>query len=247
MAISRDLLEQLAEFDAAILANTISVIDPTPIHEWYMGASIQSVTPGLGPTVGVAFTCELDSSTPGGTAEMDDYWRLLEEMEHTDLPIVWVVQTVGSRPDHECVLGDGMAKSLYALGCHGVVTNSFVRDIPGLMTVPFAAYCKGRAVHHGALRFRRAMEPVEVGGIIVKHGDVIHADSNGVIKIPQSCAEQLPQRAVQMVAFERDVHAYLRRTDVTTAEKRQRVQDLLMQYGFAGTCLAPDDFLSMEK
>src|SRR5512147_1158345 len=97
--VSRSTLQELQDFDTALLANTIGYIDPTPPHEWYMGGSIQSVTPGLGPTAGVAYTCEVDTSTPGGAPAMDDYWRQVEEMERDGRPVVWVVKTVGSRPD----------------------------------------------------------------------------------------------------------------------------------------------------
>src|SRR5258708_1511289 len=151
--LTKELLKQLAEFDTPLLANTIGFIDSTPAHEFYLGGSVQSVTPQLGPTVGVAYTIELDSSTPEGGAELDDYWRQMEEIEDEDLPVVWVVKTVGSRPDHECVIGDGMAKNLYAAGCVGLVTDGGVRDVRGLLTVPFAAYCRGQVIHHCNLRF----------------------------------------------------------------------------------------------
>jgi 4-hydroxy-4-methyl-2-oxoglutarate aldolase len=234
MTISRSLFEELRDFDTALLANTIGYIDPTPAHEYYMGGSIRSVTPILGPTVGVAVTCELDSSSPGGQPDTEGYLQQLEQISRMDVPVVWVVKTVGSRPDHECVLGDGMAKSLYSVGCVGAVTDGGVRDIPGLLTVPFAVYSRGVTIHHTALRFRRMNEPIEIGGIVVRAGDVIHANAEGVIKIPPSCLEVLPAKAILMRAFEHEVHLALRRTDLTFAEKRARTAEALAKYGFAG-------------
>ena len=233
-----ELLAQLAEFDTALLANTIPYLDATPPEHYYMGGSIQSVAPQAGPTVGVAYTCELDSSTPGGAADFEAYWRQLEEFEQEKRPIVWVVKTVGSRPDHECVLGDGMAKTLRATGCLGVVTDGGVRDIAGLATVPFAAYSRGRTVHHCALRFRSPNCAVEVGGITIQTGDVIHADSSGVIRIPMGCLEQLPEKAIKMIAFEREAHLWLRRTDLSARQKRDKLQDILKAHGFSQPDLA---------
>lgn len=228
----RSTLEELRDFDTALLANTIGYIDTTPAHEYYMGGSIQSATPSLGPTVGIAVTCELDSSTPGGRPEMDDYWKQLEEINRMEEPAIWVVKTVGSRPLHECVLGDGMAKSLFAAGCIGVVTDGGVRDLSGILTIPFAAYCRGKTIHHCNLRFRSLNQPVQVGGITVSRGDVLHANSEGVIKVPAGCLDVLATKAVQMRAFEHEAHCVLRRTDSPLGKKRQTVDDLLIKYGF---------------
>ena len=65
--ITKQILQQLADFDTALLANTMGYIDDTPVHTWYMGGAIQSLTPTLGPTVGVAMVCEADTSTPEGS------------------------------------------------------------------------------------------------------------------------------------------------------------------------------------
>lgn len=235
---SRATLEQLRDFDTALLANTIGYIDPTPAHEYYMGSSIRSVTPALGPTVGIAVTCELDSSTPGGSPDVAGYWQQLEEMSRLDLPVVWVVRCVGSRPEHECVIGDGMAKTLHAAGCVGLVTNGGVRDVDGLLALPFAAYGRGTTIHHGALRFRRLNEPVEIGGITVRPGEIIHANAEGVIKIPSACLGHLAEKAVQMRAFEHAAHAVLSQTDLVPREKQARVAALVAEYGFAD-CVTP--------
>lgn len=226
-------LQELREFDTALLSNTIEFIQAAAPHEYYMGSSIQSVTPTLGPTVGVAVTCEMDSSTPGGHHVLDGYWRQLEEIHESDVPVVWVVKTVGSRPQHECVLGDGMAKILYAAGCIGVVTDGGVRDVNGLLSTPFAAYCTGKTIHHCALRVRSVGRPVEIGGITVSPGDVIHANAEGVITIPKGCLETLSERARQMRAFEHELHCAWRRTDFDIKDKTRRMNELLRRYGFA--------------
>jgi regulator of RNase E activity RraA len=229
----RSVLTELSEFDTALLANTMEYVDPaTPAHEFYMGGAIRSVTPTLGPTVGIAVTCEMDSSSPGGTAIMDPFWRHLEQMTATGLPSVWVVKAVGSRPDHECIIGDGMAKLLRAAGCVGLVTDGGVRDIPGLLATPLAAYCHGPVIHHCALRITSVDKPVEVGGITVHPGDVVHANNEGVIRIPQSAAELLPARAARMRAAESETHRIWRRTDVPLAEKRKWVQNVFTEFGF---------------
>lgn len=235
--ITKPMLEQLREFDTALLANTIGYIDSTPPHEYYLSGEIQSVTPSLGPTVGIAFTCEMDSSTPGNSADTGLYWQQLEEMAACSLPIVWVVKTTGSRPEHECVIGDGMAKTLHSVGCQGLVSDGRVRDITGLLTTPFTAYCRGKAIHHVPLRFEAINRPVEVGGVTISPGDIIHANFEGVIRVPRGTLPTLADSAVRMRAFEHRVHMMLRRTDLSVTEKRQLTQNFISEYGFVD-CVA---------
>lgn len=231
--ISLATLEALRDFDTALLANTLGYISTVPASDFYMGGAIRSLTPEIGPVVGLAQTCQIDSSSPGNDNEMELYVQQTEQMAALSLPTVWVVETVGSRPDHECVTGDGMAKTLYAVGCLGVVTDGYCRDIAGCQSVPFAVHCPGTIAHHSALRVKQIDLEVEVGGLKVASLDIMHADREGVIKIPAESAELLVERAPQMRAFEHAAHVILRRTDMRPREKMQKVQEILAQYGFA--------------
>jgi len=225
-------LRSLQEFDAALLANTLIYIDPTPAEEIYLGGSIQCQTSGIGPMVGIAVTCEMDSSSPGGSYNMDAYYAQLEQIQAIGQPVVWVVKAVGSRPDHECVLGDGMAKLLYAAGCIGLVTDGGIRDVAGYASVPFHAFARGRVIHHTPYRIRSTNRPVEIGGLTIHPGDVIHGSAEGVVRLPKGSLAELPERAAKMRAFEHEAHFIFRRPDLPPREKAARVGELLVQYGF---------------
>ena len=230
--VTREMLESLREFDAPLIANTLDYFDDMPAHERYMSAKIQSVTPSLNPVVGVAMTAQFDTSTPGGDMDMSLHWQQIAEMQAKDVPMIWVVETVGSRPDFECVLGDGTAKVLRSAGCLGAVTNGYVRDVAGLLTVPLAVYCQGTVAHHCCLRMKAINIPVSVGGITVNPGDVIHACDDGVIKIPPKSIPIILDKAPLHRALEGETHLIWRRTDLTPEEKIKHAQSVYRKGGF---------------
>lgn len=238
-------LEQLAEYDTALLANLLGFVDPTATHLWYTSNRIRALIPDVGPTVGIAVTCELDTSTPDSEADGDNeaFWQQLAEMESLGVPTVWVVSCVGSRPDHECIMGDGMGKLLRASGCVGAVTNGGARDIEGLRSIGFAVYGTGVTIHHCRIRVRRIGVPVDIGGITISPGDIIHANAEGVIRIPGSAVPRLLEHAPAYRAFEHEAHQLFRRTDIKSAQKRELFKAVFSKYGFtdcttvAGTTL----------
>ncbi len=225
-------LAALCEFDGALLANTIGYIDPTPAHECYLSGTIQPVNPCAGSITGVAVTCEMDSSSPDQIGNVDGFWQQLDEIKAMQLPAIWVVKSVGPRPEHECVAGDGMGKALHAAGCVGIVTDGRVRDLKGLAGIPLAVFSTGISIHHTAMRVGRINQPISVGGITIRPGDILHGSAEGVIRIPPSCLNRLAESAIRMWGFERDAHVVFARTDLSASEKKQRVLDLLGAYKF---------------
>lgn len=229
-----DQLQQLAEYDTALLANLLNYVDATPTHLMYMSNEVRSLIPDVGPTVGIAVTCELDSSSPDNESDGDAsaFWEQLTEMEAMTVPTVWVVSCVGSRPRHECIMGDGMGKSLVAAGCVGAITNGGIRDLAGLRSIGFGAYGTGVTIHHCKLRFRSIGRPVDIGGITVNAGDIMHANSEGVIRIPPGAVSALVEQAPSYRAFEHEAHQLLRRTNISAADKREQLDAIIEKYGF---------------
>ena len=245
--IHKGHLQQLAEFDTALLANLLGFVDSTPTHHLYMSNQIRALIPDVGPTVGVAVTCELDTSTPNDETDGDTeaFWQQLAEMESMDVPTVWVVSCVGSRPGHECIMGDGMGKLLRTSGCVGAVTNGGARDLSGLRSIGFAVYGTGVMIHHCRMRVRTIGVPVDIGGISINPGDIIHANAEGVIRIPDSAVLKLLEQAPAYRAFDHEAHQLFRRTDLTVAQKREQFDTVFNKYGFKD-CTTTKDSTSTE-
>lgn len=72
-----------------------------------------------------------------------------------------------------------MAKTLLAVGCVGAITDGGVRDIAGLLSVPFAVSCNVTTLHHGLLRSGFILNLVETNGIYVVSGDLPGANTQG--------------------------------------------------------------------
>jgi 4-hydroxy-4-methyl-2-oxoglutarate aldolase len=227
-------LQQLAEYDTALLANLLAYVDSTPTHLCYTSNQIRALVPDVGPTVGIAVTCELDTSTPDDQAvgDAEAFWQQLAQMESMRVPTVWVVSCVGSRPNHECIMGDGMGKLLRASGCVGAVTNGGARDLDGLRSIGFAVYGTGVTIHHCKMRVRSIGVPVDIGGITISPGDIIHANAEGVIRIPDRAVTKLLEQAPTYRAFEHEAHQLFRRTDLDVALKRELFAKVFSKYGF---------------
>jgi regulator of RNase E activity RraA len=163
---------------------------------------------------------EADTSSVRGARDMTEYWECAEEIEQTKAPVLLVVKAVGTRPRHECVCGDGMAKSLYAIGCAGMITDGAVRDLAATRKTNFAVFATGTVSDHASIHYRRAKKPVTLSAVTIAGGDLLVGDSDGVVLVPPAYHRGLVEACLLSRDFESRVHTYWRRTDVGLADKK---------------------------
>lgn len=220
------LVEQLREFETPLVAESLAALGCTRSERYYMGSDIRLLTAAAQPMVGVAMTLEVDSSSPQTKPHTGPLYEAYEAMARMAVPSVMVLKTVGSRPQHECVLGDGMAKTALTVGCCGVVTDGGARDLDGISSLGFCVFGQGPVVDHATLVYRKAAAAVQIGGIEVADGDLIHADHNGVHLVPAAYHHAIIEACFLSRDFETRAHAFLRRTDKSPQEKHRHVGEL---------------------
>jgi regulator of RNase E activity RraA len=80
-------------------------------------------------------------------------------------------------------------------GARGIVSNGGIRDVDEVIKEKIPVYLdymeRGRGIRPGRNEIESVNKPVSVGGVLVRAGDVIVADGDGVIVVPREYAEEV--------------------------------------------------------
>jgi regulator of RNase E activity RraA len=91
--------------------------------------------------------------------------------------------------------GDNQGECAKRQGLKGVVVYGGARDIAGYREIEMPLYYTGSATraNPNELQLSAYNVPIEIGGVLVKPGDVIMADEDGVVAIPAESLEVVMQ------------------------------------------------------
>ncbi len=102
------------------------------------------------------------------------------------------------------IFGDILCARMAARGIAGLVTDGVLRDRAGTLASGLPIWCQGIAAPPSVagLTFVNWQEPVGCGGVAVFPDDVIVADGDGAVVIPQALVEQVAHAAAEQEALE---------------------------------------------
>jgi 4-hydroxy-4-methyl-2-oxoglutarate aldolase len=230
MSVNLSLIEQLREFETPLITEAMAAMGCQKPENYYLGKDVRLLTHLAEPMVGIALPLIADTSTPGNTPDVEDLWACYEMIARSSLPVVVVVKTIGSRPRHECVLGDGMSKILKTSGSCGLITDGGARDIERINKVGYAVFGSGALSNHAHVIIRLARKPVQIAGIDISPDDLVHGDADGIVVIPPEYHEGLVDACILGRDVETRVHLFWRRSDKTIEEKRAFYTHMYEEY-----------------
>jgi regulator of RNase E activity RraA len=192
--LTPEQLTALRRIDSPTIANAIETFEVRPRVSGYVGYDIRCIFPDLPPMVGYAVTCTVDSTTEGRTGI--GFQRLYELLETAPKPAVVVMQDVGQDRLHSCHAGEVMSTTMKRLGAVGILTDGGLRDVREVAALGgFHYFCAGLVVSHGNPICVNVNDEVTISGMVVRPGDLLHGDQNGVVLIPDQCAAEVADAA----------------------------------------------------
>lgn len=208
--MSAEWIEYLESVDTPTLINGIELLKKRPNHEGFTPVEIRCLFPEFGRMCGYAVTAQVETVTQTGAFEIDLFMELYKLVEAAPKPAVVVLQEIGGHGGFAAHCGEVMATFFTRLGAVGLVSDCAVRDLPEVRALGFHYFARGSVASHAHFRIVRPGVPVQILGMPVRPGDLLHGDENGLIMIPADVETTLPAAVDEVRSRERKIMEFVR-------------------------------------
>jgi regulator of RNase E activity RraA len=177
------------------------------------------------PRVGYAATARVrTSATPmSGQCYYDrmDWWSYVQTIPE---PRFIVLEDVDHVPGLGALIGEVHAAICVALRCTAVLTNGAVRDLSGVRRTGLQLFSGSISVSHSYAHVIDFGEVVEVGGLRIDPGCLLHGDQHGVVSIPLNIADEVPDMAQKIITSESELIRFCESDSFSFDELSERIR-----------------------
>ena len=215
-------VDYLKSVDTPTLSNAIETLRLRSQSVGFAPCQISSLFPECGRMVGYAVTAQVETMT-ATASERKVFLSLYEAVMHSPKPAVVAFQEIGPQPDYAAHCGEVMATIFQRLGAVGLVSDCAVRDIQEVKALRFQYFARGAVASHAYFHIVRVGVPIQVKGLGICPGDLLHGDENGLIVVPKEGLEKLPAAVEVVRARERALIEFVRGPGFTFEGLRERI------------------------
>ncbi len=216
------VIDYLKTIDSPTLSNAIETLQIQPRHAGFTPLQIRCLFPELGRLCGYAVTAQVETVTQLHATEERTFLELFQAVEDSPKPAVVAFQEIGGHCDYAAHCGEVMATAFTRLGAVGLVTDCGVRDVPEVRNLRFHYFARGTVVSHASFKLVRVGVPIQILGLEIKPGDLLHGDENGLMKIPQAGLAGLERAVEQVRGREKRLMEFMRGPDFSIEKLKGR-------------------------
>ena len=218
----KEKLEALKQYDTPSITNVVASYPDSPKYclglydawegKWYTDQNLKCMFPEVGRVAGLAVTCTYALPGQGKAMSIRD---ILHDMRDAGAPtILAIYQDMPDRiRERNGLCGGNMMTAFKQAGCVGVLSNGPSRDLDEIRPLNMQYMLTGVTPGHGNFDLVAVNTPVEICGMEVQAGEVIHMDENGAVKFPLEYLDQVLERLALISAREADSQKHMRETD----------------------------------
>jgi len=225
--LTHEELDALRQFDTCMVADAIETFNVRLRNTGFADASVRCMFEDVPPMVGYAATARLRSGQPpisGATFhDRGDFWNTILTVP---APRILVLEDMDDPPGRGAFVGDMQAAILKGLGCVGYLTNGAVRELPSVRTMGIQLFAGSVAVSHAYAHIFEVGAVINVGGMEVRPGDLLHGDRHGVLTVPAEIAAKVPGVADRLQRVERKIIDFCRSKDFSVPKLRELMKTL---------------------
>ncbi|MGH1576281.1 RraA family protein [Planktotalea sp.] len=198
------LLKRLQSVDTPTVCNAIEVAQGKRGFDAFTRGTMLCSAPNEPAIVGYARTAKIAAvHAPTEPPEVIKERRMAyyKHMAQAPMPAVAVVEDMDFPDCIGAYWGEINTTVHKGFGLSGTVTNGVMRDLGDVPSgYPVVAGSIGPS--HGFVHVKEIGTPVEIFGMLVKEGDLIHADRHGAVVIPEDVIETLEDAIEKLLSTE---------------------------------------------
>ena len=201
MSLDKATLQTLQQISTATIT---TVLLKKGLRKLWMRGPMPLATAHGKRAVGRAFTLRFvpareDLATPESWSSPTSTRAAIEAMPEG---VIAVVDAMGVTDAG--IFGDILCARMAKRGVAALITDGVVRDLAGVLATGLPVWCRGTAAPASVngLTFVGWQEPIGCGGIAIFPDDVIVADDDGAVVIPQALVEEVTKASLEQERFE---------------------------------------------
>ena len=198
-ALQAEELEALRRFDTCTVSNAIEAFAVRLRNTGFADARIHCMFEDLPPMVGYAATARLRSDDPpiarDAYHDRSEWWKSILQIPP---PRIVVLEDMDKPRGRGAFVGNVHGAILRGLGCVGYVTDGAVRHLTSVRASGLQLFAGNVTVSHAYAHIFDFGQVVNIGGLEVRPGDLLHGDRHGLLSVPKKIASEIPAAAATL-------------------------------------------------
>ena len=219
----KDILNEISKFDTPTMCNALEAVMGTRTAVGFTRKQVISADPNLPSVVGFASTAKIRAASPPTISQekvQENRLSYYDYIGNKEKPTVVVIEDTDYPNCIGAFWGELNVAIHKGLKIKGTLTNGLLRDI-GMLDEGYQVIAGSIGPSHAFVHVTHLDVSVNILGLEVKPGDLIHADRHGAMVVEKEHIEAMPEALRLVTSKEEPILEAARKSDFNIQKLKQ--------------------------